>query len=194
MDKPVYTILLLNLALVFLSACQTGQGRQLKGIDGDNSNLAIMQGFGDSKLSSATQNQNKEPMTLEEMSACAKKIAALKTEAMRLQADAEKIEKQKAGFEQKGAALNAERFYLDVKNNKKVAEFNKRIEEMKMAVNQLDNEIDKYNDSTTQQEARGNEFNQACASRPFQDSDIAKLPTELQEALLSNSKKVGVVD
>lgn len=190
MKKSIFLMLLVDLSLILLSACQTPQKLQSQSTEENDSDIIVMQGFGGDRQPSSLLGV--KPMTFEEMASCAKNIDYLHKKSLSLKVKNAKIDNKKSDFKKKSAALDNERSSVDVKSSKKVADFNKRLEELGAAISKLDKEVDAYNEDVASMSLETNQYNLSCANRSYRQSDIAKLPSELRDAITLNSQESDI--
>ena len=170
-----------------LTACQSHQPKtEAPIVEEADPDIVVMPGVGENSGSSSLLGV--KPMTLDELTNCAKKISSIREHTVQLKVEDLRLARRKKELEQVNQALEIERSTVDIKNIKKVNDFNKRLKQSMTNIGQFDAEINKYNSDQSEQMIRTNEFNTSCASRSFRQSDIARLTQELRDAIETSSE------
>ncbi|MDT4287984.1 hypothetical protein RO575_00260 [Methylomonas sp. MO1] len=180
----------LALAGLMLVGCQNTPKPSAAVTEKPDADLVMMSGVGGRQAAGSAFGL--KPMTLEELTACGKRLVAMNQESAQLKVLIKKLTAKKADIARQVEELEVERSKVDVGSRQKVADFNRRLEQNRDVISQYNSQSEDYNGKVNALSLESNQFNANCASRAYRASDAEKLPADLLAAMRGNSQVTDI--
>lgn len=152
--------------------------------------IVVMNGLGGRSLRSAVLGV--KPMAFEELASCGTNLKTLRNDDARLKAADAELVGTRAEIEARERVIETDRLLVNARNAKQVEAFNKRVEQYRADIIQLNQRIQGLNTDIAALKVFANQLTVSCANRAYRKSDLVRLDPEVRAAIEASSTPIDI--